>query len=387
MQIEDRLDALLTMRLDGAQQPPDAWTASDDELLPLLQAADALAPLRETRPSAEFARSLEARLLTYAASRAAGAEPSAHAGDAAERLLSDVPSSTLSAEPGGPGYARRPRSGRVWRPWQHMAAAVLLFVVGAAALTTVAASAGPDSPLFGLHRAEQSMRVQLAASQGDRVRLHLSYADEALAQLDSAIARRAGDPAYSNALAAFLTEQRAAAVDLAAMPADSERDALSTQLAVLRSKARSDLRASLHAVGWPDRLAATRALGELGETVLVVRDVKVTRMDGQNVHLIRLVVSGSGFAPGAIVVLGGLPVGAITVAIATQMVVEIDATTLHLPLRDIGVSNPDGTAALSPRVEVDNSANQGGGNTRHPTPAVDVTPTPRGRHGGGGAGG
>jgi hypothetical protein len=48
MQIEDRLDALLTTRFSGMTQ--DTGTAFDDELMPLLQAADALDTVLNVKP-------------------------------------------------------------------------------------------------------------------------------------------------------------------------------------------------------------------------------------------------------------------------------------------------------------------------------------------------
>ncbi len=379
MQIEDRLDTLLTAHFN--RMPVDTWTPVDHELMPLFQAVDALAPLRDAQPRAEFAWALERRLLAYAAtSSTQDGEMAARAGDTPGDVLTDGPSAETNASPSL--YERRGlRSSRVWRPWQLIAAAVLLLIIGASALTAAAAAAGPDSPLFGLHRAEQNVRVQLASSQGDRVRLHLNYASEALAQLNSAVAQQSGDPAYTGALTTFLTEQQAATDGLAQLPSGHERDALTRQLADLRAKARADLHAALHALSWTDRLTTTQALGELGEPILSVQDATITHLNGQNVHLVQLVVSGSGFAPGAVVIIDGRQAGTTTSASATQLVVQIDTTTTHLPLRAVGVSNPDGAAALSPRIEQDTGANQSGGNTGHPTPVVHPTPTPRDGHG------
>jgi len=125
----------------------------------------------------------------------------------------------------------------------------------------------------------------------------------------------------------------------------------------------------------------------LGETILVVQDVQVTREDGQNVHVLRLVVSGSGFAPGAVITVDGQSVGTLLSGTATQLVVEINATTFRLPLRDIGVSNPDGTAALSLRVEIDSGSDHSSGPPSHPTPVAHPTPTANGGHGHGTGGG
>ncbi|HEX5439988.1 MAG TPA: DUF5667 domain-containing protein [Ktedonobacterales bacterium] len=390
MQTEDRLDTLLSARLHNTSQLPDTWVAVDDELLPLLQAADALRPFRSAQPSAEFAAAMEGRLLALNASLMKQLDEPA-AVDEANRspAAPNIYSLPAPTERDTLRHRRQQRTHRYpqWRAWHMIAAAILLCVAGVSVLTAAAASAGPDSPLYGLHRVEQNVRVQLASSQGDRVRLHLSYANEALAQLDAAVAQHAGDPAYSSALATFSSEQLAAAQGVAALSAGTERATLDAQLATLRLKARTDLHAALHAVSWSDRVATTQVLGALGEPILVVRVVTVTRQDGPNIHLLRLVASGSGFAPGAVITVDGQAAGTLIAVSATQLVVEIDATTFHLPLRDIGVSNPDGTAALSLMVEIDNGSDHSSGPPSHPTPVAHPTPTPNGGHRHGNSGG
>src|SRR5262249_26521769 len=157
--------------------------------------------------------SLERRLVAYAAANAPtrDTETPTRAGIAAAESLSAAPTAGTMEHPRASAHRGRVL-GRVWRPWQLVAAAVLVLIVTTSVLTAAAAaSAGSGSPLFGLHRAEQNVRVQLASSQGDRVRLHLSYAYEALSQLDGAVRHGSGDPTYTGALAIFLTEQQAAA--------------------------------------------------------------------------------------------------------------------------------------------------------------------------------
>lgn len=374
MQIEDRLDALLTMRLQRPSHPGSAWMSPDDELGPLLLAADALSPLRTAIPSAEFARSLEQSLLAYAASLATTPNPHVpddvgdHAPNGRYRVDEATrPRAHERLQQNGQAPQRRAQQ---WRLWQTVAAAALLLVAGITALTTAAAAAGPGSFLFGLHRAEQNVRVQLASSQGDRIRLHLSYADDALSQLNDTVARRAGDPAYSAALATFLAERQAVAQSLGSLPPGAEHDTLAAQLSNLTTKAESSLHAALSAISWPDRVATTQALGTLGEPVLVVTDVKITHEDGQNTHLIRIVAQGSGFAAGAVITADGQVVGTVISATATQVIVEIDATGLRLPPREVGVSNPDGTAAVSPHFETDNASTHDHSDGAHPTPVV-----------------
>lgn len=376
MQIEDRLDALLTMRLQRSpRQLHSVWVGHDDELTPLLQVADALDPLRTATPSAEFTRSLEQRLLVYATSLATTAQSRA-SDDEAAHLPNDVVLTGI--EMGSQAHERprlrvrreKQRPQRRWGLWQIAAAVLLLLVTGMMALTAAAAAAGPGSLLFGLHRAEQNVRIQFASSQDDRIRLHLGYADEALSQLNDIVASQAGDPAYVAALAAFLTERQAVAQDLASLPTGGEHDAFATQLDTLTTKAESSLHAALSAISWSDRVATTQALGELGEPVLVVTDVQITHEDGQNAHIIRIVAQGSGFAVGSVITADGQVVGTVISATATQVIVEIDAAGLRLPPHNVGVSNPDGTAAVSPHFEMDNPSDHGHSGGSHPTPVV-----------------
>src|SRR5690349_7104178 len=181
MQTEDRLDVLLSARLHTTSQLPDTWVAVDDELLPLLQAADALRPFRSAQPSADFAKTMEVRLLALNASLIEQVDEPAATDDTDG---SQAPNLWSWPAPAERETVRHRHWQRVRRPqrrvWQAIAAAALLFIAGVSILTAAAASAGPGSPLYGLHRVEQSVRVQLAPSQGDRVRLHLSYANEAL---------------------------------------------------------------------------------------------------------------------------------------------------------------------------------------------------------------
>lgn len=390
MRIEDRLDALLSARLQITSQLPDTWITGDDELLPLLHAADALTPFRSAQPSTEFATSVEARLLALNASLMTQLDASAAVAETNGHPVPIASSRPAPAERDTLRHRHRQRTHHYprWRAWQVIAAAALLCIAGLSVLTAAAVSAGPDSPLYGLHRVEQNVRVQLASTQGDRVRLHLSYANEALTQLDAAVARHAGDPAYRSALATFSAEQLAAAQGVAALPADAERATLEAQLTTLRLRARNDLHVALLAVGWSDRVATTQVLGALGETILVVQDVKIIREDGPNIHVLRLEANGSGFMPGAVITVDGQSVGTLLSVSATRLVVEIDTATFHLPLRDIGVSNPDGAAALSLKVEIDNGSDHGSNPPSHPTPVAHPTPTANGGHGhGSGSGG
>jgi hypothetical protein len=268
---------------------------------------------------------------------------------------------------------RMPRLGRSRVFWQALAAAVVLTFVGGA--MAVAAAAPPGSPLYGLHRWEDGVRVSLAASPAERTRLHLRYATDALVALDRAVAQRQGNPAYGDALATLRREQAAAARDLAQVPAGPERDALTAQMTSLRTHARYDLRAALSSRAWPDRLTTTSALAELGDAVPSVAHAIVVH-EGDRRWQVTL--SGAGFQPGAVLLVNGVPVGTAHVVSPSLLTAEVGdvASLRHMAL---GVGNPDGTAAETGSVDTASATPTPGGGEDH---GGQGSGTGKGGHGG-----
>ncbi len=397
---EDRLDALLSENAMGAAGSP-TWQQEDDVLAPLLAAAESLDTFHAALPSGQFAETLEVRLLAHAAMltrdlATAGTDQymvASLAEDLPENLGDDppaisdgdfptIPIDGMHQSP-APAYVarrvgqeqrvsatphRRPRSSRYGRIlWQAIAAALVL-AIGAGTLTAAAAAAGPGSLLFALHRWEQGVRVSLSASPADRVRLHLQYASDALATLDRAVATRAGDPTYSDALATLAYEERAAAGDLKAVPAGSERDALAAQLSTLHQRARQDLRAALLTLNWSDRVQTTSLLGYLGVQVPTITSVVWSHSEEGDGRGWQVRISGSGFQSGATVVVDGRPEGTVLSVTPTTLTALLPESGAGGVPAHIGVSNPDGSAA-----DTDQLTSAG---TRHTksTPPPDGTP-------------
>jgi len=407
MEPEYRLDALLSERerWNGSRRAASG-PASDDELAPLVAAAGRLATLRSANPAPDFARTLETQLRSRAdhlrTVAAAGAARAAGASE--ERSPTSQPSTAL------PPALRRLRPVLAAHPIQRVPRAVWPALAAVAVLAlvfgtyTAAANAGPDSPLYAVRRVEQGVQVQFAPNDATRVQLHLQAADEALDQLNAA-ARSRDNGSYSTALGTLREEAAAASHTLTTIPAGVNADALAAQLSDLQTRMRQDLATDLSFVNWQNRLSTTAALGGLGVAAPHVSAVSVIRTGsdgrgdgtgdshGSQPRTDQVTVSGSSFRPGATLMVDGRAAGkviAITVT-PTQIVALVqDDNVEHAQY--IGVSNPDGTAAQTKNIHVQDGQGDGGnGDDKHPgaTPTVTKTATPTatpGGHDGGGGG-
>lgn len=320
MQPEDRLDALLSTPRQPLPGSPD----HDPALAPLLDAARQVRALRAAQPDAHYAEALRARMLTRAAEIRL-AQPTRLPTPAARdprQLLREVL------------RAPAPRS---------LVAAALLLVALSAGTLTAAAAAPPGSLLFGLHRVEQNIRAAATGDSGAKTRLHLQYARQWLAAVhDAARQGQGGDP-YLSALQALREEDGAAADALAAMPADTERQSLGGQLTRLRAEESATLGTALATIGWPERIATTDALDALGVSVPRISSAKLVEK-GDSWHI---TITGSGFQPGAVLLVDGQAVTAEKQVSATQFVARMPRAHDRVLPHTLGVGNPDGTAAAS----------------------------------------
>lgn len=386
---EDRLDSLLTLQLahDGAE--PES---GDETLTPLLDAAGRLGALGTADPSLEFSLRLERLFLAQADSQleygsnvpqplAYDATPIPLA-DEPPRLGNDFPTlpgipwdatpteateaeattgTTISGQP--IAIFRRPLLRRAL--WTAIAAALLL-TLGATTLTA-AASAGPGSPLYRLHRWEQNVRVTLSGSAADRTALHLQYARDALAALNATVAQRQFGAPYDDALATYHDEMAAAGANLADVPSGGQHDGLASQLQQLRATGRSDLHAALAALPWAERLSTTTVLASIDDHVLSVAQATMI-YSGHGQHLWQIIVSGSGFQQGARLLVNDEPAGNVTSVTATTLVATLSGDDSAPLPATIGVANSDGTAAVTSLI----SSNE---QQESPTTAPQVSPT------------
>lgn len=398
MRPEDQLDVLLSRQQAGnvrdetferPQHNGQPGSRTDDEMehlttldtfAPPLEAADRLKALRKLEPTAAFARTLEERVLWYATqvddaiTTPSILIPQTEADDLAwnfERTIAD-------AQPlAGGARARRHRRLRVTRVFVPAAAALALVLL--TSVLAAATLAGPGAALYGLHRWEQSVRVDLADSPADQTRLHLQYARDALHSLDQAARKPVDEDAYHDALSALDTELASATRSLSGVPAGQTRDTLGASMDVLRAQARQDMYAALPALNWADRVRATSVLGHVGAVVPVVSQATIEQFDHDGAMIWYCTVNGSGFAPNAVLVVNGQQVGAVVSVTSDMLVAEMTSYGEEPSLQSVGVSNVDGTAAMTTTIAI-HSAD---GNDHAPS----ATATTSDDHGGSGQGG
>jgi hypothetical protein len=377
MEPEARLDALLLQRqnhsagvatndatpADASEEAPNKTLAHEGEQLDsLLRAADQFAVWDGPAPSSSFADQLEAQLLARFAASSDVATP--------EEIPTIVPPATndahtsAPAEPEGtPRITPHPlpwRSGRGRPPvaallsWQT-AAALLLAVISVASVLATAAGFGP------LGSPKQTPVSTLSASELEaRVRLHLRNADDALTTFNSDVAQRAGDQAYQGALARFSTEVAAASSELATATNAPAYQTLAAQLSALRDRGRHDLRAALPSLTWALRATVTETLGAIGDAIPNLGQTAIAGTAGKDNYVWTLTVHGSGFAPGAVLLIDGQPTGATLSVSATALVAQVSNAQVRAGSHRIGVGNADGTAVNGDTVTFSQPDDHGG---------------------------
>lgn len=365
MRPEDELDEWLDLSAHGDPTIPL-------ELREPLEAADRVASLASITPSHRFASALEQRFLAQASAMAAADEPNAE-----EETLA------LACRATDGSHARATPSRRRARRilWPTIAAAVL--IVFSMATLFAAANAAPGSPLYGLHRWEQGVNVTLADGPAERARLHLRYATDALTALDASATRHESDHVYRDALSSFQDEMRSAATAVNQVADSQTRAALGTQLDALRAQARDDFHAVLPALGWSARLETTTALGQVGGVTPQITQVTVTSNKHDGAAAQQYIVTGSGFLPGAVLVVDGRQVG-VTISVSpTTLIASAQMEDREAP-HSVGVSNPDGTAAQTTHISSqDGDHDQNGGDQQNGPPSSQDTPTPGNEQNGG----
>lgn len=406
MKLSERLDAQLSARL--ANGPATIHAAPTDpsdteETLPQLLAADVLAQWRSATPRARYADALEARLLAHATTvviRGEGRMPAtaptedAAAGSASASSWSPAIVSwrrESGSRSSAQSVRKTARGGGHMRPFRSLAVATVALLALGAGVVVAAASAGPGSPLYGLHRAEQNIRVGLATTPAERVRLRLAYAQSDLGAIEKSLARHATGATYTDALGAFQSDLQAIGTDWPALPPGREREQLAAQVTALETQGRSDLLGALPTLSWPGQLKTTTVLGSLGVSIPTITQATITRTLGSGEHDTRIVVVGNNFQQGAVVEVNGEVAGTVLSQSSTQLVVELDPNYPVARASHIGVSNPDGTAADTTRIvlalDTGNGKGSGSGVDETPGPAATVTSGNGNGNGGGHPGG
>jgi hypothetical protein len=381
-----------------------------EDLEPLLEIADDLALVGTIFPTPSFADALERRLLARAGWQSGdtlaytpgptsvNTTPLGDDGHVQDQArdhdeVSEAPTVPLLAMADRPSRrASRPARGsqRVsWKVWTSIAAAIVLALT--VTTLTVAANASPGTALYGVRRWQEDARTNLAMSDADRAKLHIQYALDALDALDAAVAQHAGANTYDEALGRFTDELRQANDALALVPAGGDHDTVSVSLEDLRARGRQDLRAALPSLSWSARITTTSALGDLGESVVRMAQVRGVRVSSPSGPVWIVTITGSGFQTGAILLVRQRPAGHVVSVTSTQLIAQLSAGRDDSLPHGIGVGNPDNTAASTAQVTSehddddtpgaigtpdDDDHSSGGCSTELEAHSASCTPTP-----------
>lgn len=367
-----RLPSLPAVDGAPAQPPRSSRTSSnavedDGELRDLLETAQRIEALPLLRPDAEFSRHLEQRLRARAATLRATRR---------RRVLPFLM----------PGWLR------VHRGWATLTAVLLTFCLLGVVGVVGAAASNPGSPFYGVKLFEQSVRLAFS-SPADRVRLHISYAQDDLNQLQQASVI-GNESVYLQTLTYLDQETSTASSGVASLPGGSDRDQLTQALAQLIASEQQTLRSLLQQTSFNERLATTTELGRLGAPIPRIRSIEVTFTDGGTATV---VIDGSGFEPGASLLVDGQSVPAALEVTPNEVKATLALSVDSRPT--LGISNPDGTVAESDQTAWNNATptteptgeptgepthkpgeptpTPGGGDHSTPTPGPQPSETPR----------
>jgi hypothetical protein len=233
----------------------------------------------------------------------------------------------------------------------------LVLLLSSSVLALAAQTSNPNNPLYAVKRWEQQLQISLVGNAGDQAALNLQFARDSLNALPYLT-----DPvhatAYSQALTNLDQQLNTAAAAINALPAGSQRNQLTHELASLKLETIHTLRGLLAQLALPARLATTDELARLGESVPHLINGTLTLPDHPNGRA-TINLSGSNIQPGAQLLVDGKPVGVTGVLQNNQITFVLNWNGLQHP-HTLGILNPDGTVAQTTTISVKTTSTNGG---------------------------
>ena len=319
MRREKQFDQLLEQRRNGMVQLSEL--RAEDAVR--MAAAESFASLNDIAIPPDVAQRIEARVRNRTAALQA------------ERQVVQQHRSPLRE------VSRRPVMRRAWIAAFAAAVVLLLTFLG---ITTVAANSLPGDTLYGIRQLEQHVALAWTGDQSAHASLQLTQLQQAIADLSTVVSKHRSDAAISEALATVAADTQASQKAVHGLPAGKPRVALEQTLANTLFDERTSLHRLLPQVGWESHVAFTRQLGALGEAVPSITGVTVSWDSGDT---LTLTINGKNFAPGARLVIDGSSRGIVLQgSTTTTLRISVHTSDMHYHMMsNIGVVNPDGTAA------------------------------------------
>lgn len=330
MKPEEYLDRLIELRQNGVEPLPVA----NDEIAASLAAAQTVTQLNQIDIPPAFAQKLELAIRSRARDLAR---------QNGRILPTTQPLDTLCI-PGSLGPSRvlnpqRSQPRRVWIAALGIAAMLLVAFVG---ILTASAHSLPGDALYGLKQAEEQFQINFASNPQDRIGVQIDQLHNALTDLKAVVNGGRGDDVIRMALNIVVDKTNNARGAVAALPAGTDRDTAQGNLDSILTEEDQTLRGLLNPADWPVRLAITGQLGALGDLVPTV--TRVTVLTQSNGTLL-ITLTGTHFAAGARLVIDGKSAGTVTQNTPGRLVAVISNLTGLHGEHEIGILNPDETAA------------------------------------------
>jgi Domain of unknown function (DUF5667) len=254
---------------------------------------------------------------------------------------------------------------------------LLFCLLSTGVLALAAQVTDPTSPLYGLKRWEQQVRLQLSGSPAAQATLDLQFARDRLKTLPS-LADTAHASAYRRALADLDQQVNAAAAAINELPGGAQQTQLSGDLASLKLDAIHVLRGLLARLALPEQLGTTTELARLGDRVPLVRQASLTLPAHPNERA-TISFTGLDLQPGAHLLVDGTVIEETGTLQHGQMVFVMGWNGNQHP-HSLGILNPDGTATETTAITIKGAGTSGtpGGNQNGKGNKPTSTPTPHG---------
>lgn len=235
----------------------------------------------------------------------------------------------------------------------------LVLLLSISALALAAQTSNPNNPLYTVKRWEQQLQISLASNAGDQAALNLRFASDSLNALPY-LTDPARATAYSQALTNLDQQLNTTASAINALPAGSQRNQLTHELANLKLDAIHIMRGLLSQLTLSARLTTTDELARLGERVPRLINGTLTLPAHSNGRAtINLV--GSNIQPGAQLLVDGKLTGVTGTLQNNQITFVLNWNGLQHP-HTLGILNPDGTVAQTTTISVKTTSENGGSN-------------------------
>jgi hypothetical protein len=239
-----------------------SWRRSEDPALsrdPRVRAVvGALATLPAPEPSAVFRAELRAQLVAIAP------RIIAESAQAATATLTDVPRAikpAAAAPKHADGVLARLRGASLGRPLAVVASVITVFALLLGGAVWMSQKALPGDTLYGLKRASESVRLDLAGSTTDKAKLYLEFAGRRVDEANGLASRASADAMGSGVQAAGAIDSHTAAL-IASTLTSADSDVKSATSLLTKQAAASKSSSPLKIItAWaPSQLARLKSL-------------------------------------------------------------------------------------------------------------------------------